>query len=162
MKIVAVGWLVLIAGLGTACRQQGPDDYEKRLRCLTLAERTLRDKRSMVAPEKLIAEGTRIGYSDKRDSCIVMFAISDAARGSFREYEVLKLPSGDSLITSTCAAKSGYVCVDSKPLAMANEVYQEAMDNRYGPPLSVVYRTPDRPDDTSLYIKSKVIPLSTH
>jgi hypothetical protein len=162
MKIVAVGWLMLIAGLGTACRQQGPDDYEKRLHCLTLAERTLRDKRSMVAPEKLIAEGTRIGYSDKRDSCIAMFAISDAAKGSFREYEVLKLPSGDSLITSTCVAKSGYVCVDPKPLAIANEVYQEAMDNRYGPPPSVVYRTPDRPDDTSLYIKSKATPPSTH
>jgi hypothetical protein len=162
MKIVAVGWLMLIAGLGTACRQQGPDDYEKRLDCLTLAERTLRDKRSMVAPEKLIAEGTKVGYSDKRDSCIAMFAISDAAKGSFREYEVLKLPSGDSLITSTCVAKSGYVCVDPKPLAMANEVYQEAMDNRYGPPPSVVYRTPDRPDDTSLYIKSKATPPISH
>ena len=109
----------------------------------------------MVASEKLIAEGTRVGYSDKRESCIAMFAISDAAKGSFREYEVLKLPSSDLWMTSTCAAKRGYVCVDPKPLAIANEVYQEAMDNRYGPPPSVVYRTPDRPDDTSLYIKSK-------
>jgi hypothetical protein len=155
VKIVAVGWLMLIAGLGTACKQQGPDGYEKKLHCLTLAEGALRDKRKMVASENLIAEGTQAGYSDKRDSCIAMFAISDAAKGSFQEYEVLKLPSGDSLMTSICAAKRGYVCVDPKPLAIANEVYQEAMDNRYGPPPSEVYRTPDRPDDTSLYMKSK-------
>jgi hypothetical protein len=155
MKIVAVGSLTLVAGLATACKQQRPDDYEKKLHCLTLAERALRDKRNMVASEKLIAEGTRVGYSDKRESCIAMFAISDAAKGSFREYEVLKLPSGDSWMTSTCAAKRGYVCVDPKPLAIANEVYQEAMDNRFGPPPSEVYRTPDRPDDTSLYRKSK-------
>jgi len=155
MKIVAVGWLMLIAGLGTACKQQGPDEYDRRLHCLTLAEQTLRDTRNMVASQKLIAEGTQVGYSDKRNSCIAMFAISDAAKGSFRKYEVLKLPSGESLVTSICAAKKGYVCVDAKPLAIANEVYQEAMDNRYGPPPSVVYRTPDRPDDTSLYIKSK-------
>jgi hypothetical protein len=45
-----VGWLMLIAGLGTACKQQGPDDYEKRLHCLTLAERTLRDKRTWLRP----------------------------------------------------------------------------------------------------------------
>jgi hypothetical protein len=162
MKTVAVGSLLLIAGLATACKQQRPDDYEKKLHCLTLAERALRDKRNVVASEKLIAEGTQVGYSDKRESCIAMFSISDAAKGSFREYEVLKLPSGDSLMTSTCAAKGGYVCVDPKPLAIANEVYQEAMDNRFGPPPSEVYRTPDRPDDTSLYIKSKVTPQSTH
>jgi hypothetical protein len=162
MKIVAVGSLMLIAGLAIACKQQRPDDYEKKLHCLTLAERTLRDKRNMVASEKLIAEGTQVGYSDKRGSCIAMFAISDAAKGSFREYEVLKLPSGDSLITSICSAKRGYVCVDPKPLAIANEVYQEAMDNRYGPPPSAVYRTPDRPDDTSLYTKSEVTPPGTH
>ena len=162
MKILAAGSLLLLAGLGTACKQQRPDGYEKKLHCLTLAERTLRDKRNMVASEKLIAEGTQVGYSDKRDSCIAMFEISDAAKGSFREYDVVKLPSGDSLMTSTCAAKGGYVCVDPKPLAIANEVYQEAMDNRYGPPPSQVYRTPDRSNDTSLYIKSEVTPPSTH
>lgn len=146
---------MLIAGSGIACKQERPDGYEKRLQCLTLAEQFRSDKRNMVASENLVADITQVGYSNKRDSCIATFAISDAAKGSFHEYDVVKLPSGDSFITAVCAAKSGYVCVDPEPLAIASQVYQEAMDNTYGPPLSQVYRTPNRPDDASLYIKSR-------
>jgi hypothetical protein len=160
MTVVVVGWLMLIAGSGIACKQQGPDDYETRLHCLALAEQFRSDKRKTVAPEKLIADTTQVAYSSRRDSCIAMFAISDAAKGSYQEYDVVKLPSDDSLMTSICAAKAGYVCRDPKPLAIASQVFQEAMDNRYGPPPSQVYRTPDRPGDTSLYMKSKVAPLS--
>jgi hypothetical protein len=160
MTVVAVGWLMLIAGSGTACKQQGSDDYETRLHCLTLAEQFRSDKRKMIASEKRIADTNRVEYSSRRDSCIAMFVITDAGKGSYQEYEVVKLPSGVSLITSICAAQTGYVCIDPKPLAVANQVFQEAMDNRYGPPPSQVYKTPDRPDDTSLYRKCKEAPLS--
>jgi hypothetical protein len=155
MTVVAVGSLMLIAGSGIACERQGSDDYETRLHCLTLAEQFRSDKRKIVASEKQMVDTTQVEYSSRRNSCIAMFAISDAAKGSYQEYDVVKLPSDVSLMTSICAAKTGYVCVDRKPLAIAKEVFQAAMDNRYGPPPSQVYRTPDRPDDTSLYTKSK-------
>jgi hypothetical protein len=156
--IAAAALLLLISGIGAGCKNQEPDDDEQRFRCLSLEAQYLSEKRNLVASERLIAEATQVGFSSKRGSCVAMFAISDASKHSFEEYEVIKLPSRELFSTSICAAEIGYVCVDPKPLAIANRVYREAMDNRYGPKLSQVYRTPERPDDRSLYAKSKVAP----
>lgn len=157
VTIIAVGMLMLVAGFGTACKEQQSSNFEKNARCLTLAEQYRKDQQDMYGSKggkDLIVMLSRVDYSAIRDNCIAVLLTENSTPGLVESYEVIELPSARPLRTTICAASKQFICVDPKPRELADEAFSEAMASKDDPiSFANMYKTPDTPHDTSLYIK---------